>query len=221
MAHADNSKVELKVVLVGSVGTGKTSTVLRFVKNQYKEAVESTIGASYMYKICQIEGREVKFSVWDTAGQEQYHALVPLYFRNAAAVIVVYDITRQKTLEDARQWVKELRNQAPEDVIIAVAGNKADLADLRTVDTREGRHFAQEVSGLFYETSAKAEIGITELFMEIGSKCLEKMAVKSRSASHEASPGTANGSTSPNPNTITFAPDGSNGSTNNGGGKCC
>lgn len=97
-----------------------------------------------------------------TAGQEKFHSLVPLYFRKAAAVLVVYDITRQKTYEDAKAWVKELKTQAPENVIIALAGNKLDLADLRDVETEEARQYANEIGAIFRETSAKDSTGIAK-----------------------------------------------------------
>jgi Ras-related protein Rab-22 len=85
---------EVKVVLLGDTGVGKSSLVLRFVTNNFKPYSESTIGASFMSKMIMVQGKPIKFQIWDTAGQEKYHSLAPMYYRGAAAAIIVYDITR-------------------------------------------------------------------------------------------------------------------------------
>lgn len=78
-----------------------------------------------------VAGKPIKFQIWDTAGQEKYHSLAPMYYRGAAAAIVVYDITRQNTFKTLKNWIEELRSQGPKDIAIAIAGNKADLEDQR------------------------------------------------------------------------------------------
>ena len=86
-----------------------------------------------MSKILVVQGKQIKFQIWDTAGQEKYHSLAPMYYRGAAAAIIVYDITRPNTFKTLKNWVEELRNQGPKDIAIAVAGNKADLQNLRVI----------------------------------------------------------------------------------------
>ena len=85
---------EVKVVLLGDSGVGKSSLVLRFVTNSFKPYSESTIGASFTTKLITLEEKSIKYQIWDTAGQEKYHSLAPMYYRGAAAAIIVYDITR-------------------------------------------------------------------------------------------------------------------------------
>ena len=85
---------EVKVVLLGDTGVGKSSLVLRFVTNNFKPYSESTIGASFMSKMIMVDAKPIKFQIWDTAGQEKYHSLAPMYYRGAAAAVIVYDITR-------------------------------------------------------------------------------------------------------------------------------
>lgn len=80
-------------VLLGDMGAGKTSLVLRFVKGEFSEYQESTIGAAFFTHVLSLNEATVKFDIWDTAGQERYHSLAPMYYRGAAAAIVVYDIT--------------------------------------------------------------------------------------------------------------------------------
>nr|CAB3466606.1 unnamed protein product [Digitaria exilis] len=93
-ATAGGNKIRnAKLVLLGDVGTGKSSLVLRFVKGQFVEFQESTIGAAFFSQTLAVNDETVKFEIWDTAGQERYHSLAPMYYRGAAAAIVVYDIT--------------------------------------------------------------------------------------------------------------------------------
>ena len=90
------SKVcQIKLVLLGESAVGKSSLVLRFVKGQFHEYQESTIGAAYLSQTVCLDDTTVKFEIWDTAGQERYESLAPMYYRGAQAAIVVFDITNQ------------------------------------------------------------------------------------------------------------------------------
>ncbi|PON94550.1 Small GTP-binding domain containing protein [Trema orientale] len=93
MARTHNKNVQAKLVLLGDMGTGKTSLVLRFVKGQFLDYQESTIGAAFFTQVLSLNEATIKFDIWDTAGQERYHSLAPMYYRGAAAAVVVYDIT--------------------------------------------------------------------------------------------------------------------------------
>ena len=101
---------EVKVVLLGDTGVGKSSLVLRFVTNTWKIDTSSTIGASFLSKMIIVDGHPIKFQIWDTAGQEKYRSLAPMYYRGAGAAIIVYDIMRRESYECLQSWVEELRN---------------------------------------------------------------------------------------------------------------
>eukprot|EP00731_Ephydatia_muelleri_P037831 Em0574g2a len=100
---------QFKLVLLGESAVGKSSLVLRFVKGQFHEYQESTIGAAFLTQTVNVDDTTVKFEIWDTAGQERYHSLAPMYYRGAQAAIVVYDITNLDTFTRAKSWVKELQ----------------------------------------------------------------------------------------------------------------
>ncbi|CAN1327695.1 Ras-related protein RABF2a [Linum perenne] len=112
MATAGNKNINAKLVLLGDPGAGKSSLVLRFVKNQFVEFQESTIGAAFFSQTLAVTDVTVKFEIWDTAGQERYHSLAPMYYRGAAAAIIVYDITNPASFDRAKKWVQELQAQA-------------------------------------------------------------------------------------------------------------
>ncbi|GKT21983.1 Small GTPase like protein [Aduncisulcus paluster] len=158
---------EVKLVLLGASGCGKSSIVLRFVTNQFKPFQEPTIGASFLTKTVVVDETAVKFQIWDTAGQEKYHTLTPMYYRGAKAAIIVYDITRKQTFGTVRDWIKELRQMGSEDTIIIVAGNKCDLEAQREVPTEEAKTEIEDCGGIFFETSAKTAQCINDMFVQI------------------------------------------------------
>lgn len=166
---------QFKLVLLGESAVGKSSLVLRFVKDQFDDYRESTIGAAFLTQTISLdENTTVKFEIWDTAGQERYKSLAPMYYRNANCAVVVYDITQASSLDKAKSWVKELQRQANENIIIALAGNKADMVtdqpDKRAIQTADAEAYAKEAGLLFFETSAKTATNVKELFTAIAKK---------------------------------------------------
>ncbi|KAI9682059.1 MAG: GTP-binding protein of the rab/ypt [Caeruleum heppii] len=166
---------QFKLVLLGESAVGKSSLVLRFVKDQFDDYRESTIGAAFLTQTIALDDNTtVKFEIWDTAGQERYKSLAPMYYRNANCAVVVYDITQASSLDKAKAWVKELQRQANENIIIALAGNKLDLVtetpDKRAITTADAEAYAREAGLLFFETSAKTAENVRDLFTAIARK---------------------------------------------------
>jgi len=167
---SNNKIFQFKLVLLGDSAVGKSSLVLRFVRGQFFEYQESTIGAAFLTQTVALNDTTVKFEIWDTAGQERYHSLAPMYYRGAAAAIVVFDITNRDSFQRAKQWVKELQRQGNPNIVIALAGNKVDLSSKRKVEAEEAQAYADDNGIMFKETSAKTAHNVNELFVEIAKK---------------------------------------------------
>ncbi|CCF47914.1 hypothetical protein NDA11_006441 [Ustilago hordei] len=188
-AQRNPRMLQFKLVLLGESAVGKSSLVLRFVKDQFDDYRESTIGAAFLTQTVSLDAQTtVKFEIWDTAGQERYKSLAPMYYRNANCAVVVYDITQPSSLDKAKAWIRELQRQADPNIIIALAGNKADLASTRrAIPTEEADKYAQEEELLFLETSAKDSSNVSELFTMIARKLpLEQAADSQRAAAGRA-----------------------------------
>lgn len=162
---------QFKLVLLGESAVGKSSLVLRFVKDQFDDYRESTIGAAFLTQTVQVDdSTTVKFEIWDTAGQERYKSLAPMYYRNANCAVVVYDITQSSSLDKARTWIRELQRQADPSIVILLCGNKTDLEARRQVSKEEAQKYAEEEGLMWGETSAKTGEGVAEIFTTIAKK---------------------------------------------------
>ena len=171
----ENEFSTCKVVILGEPGVGKTSIISRYVTNQFSPVVISTTGASYSTKILKIDDENsIKFQIWDTAGQERFRSLAKIFYQNAVAVILVYDITVRETFEQLQKyWIKEIEENAPTDIILALAANKSDMYENELVDLKEGKELARQLNAIFKSTSALNSKGIDDLFLSIGKKFLD------------------------------------------------
>jgi len=166
-----------KVVLLGESSVGKTCIITRFIDNLFQQDVITTTGASYatksiLYK--DYHNKIIKFEIWDTAGQEKYRSLTQIFYKDAAIAILVYDITSEKSFEEMENyWYKQIREFAPPNIIIGIAGNKFDLFNDEKIPEDKAKNFAKEAGGIFRYTSAKESVGIQELFVLLGLKYLD------------------------------------------------
>ena len=157
---------------------GKTSILLRYCRDTYDDNQVSTLQASYLEKRLTVDDQRVNLSVWDTAGQERFHALGPIYYRDADAALLVYDITDAASLDKVKQWVTELRKIVGTNISLVIAGNKIDLEKKRQVDQKAAAGFAKSVGASHYHTSAKQNKGLDDAFNDLARQILKQNASK-------------------------------------------
>mmetsp|Transcript_25392 Transcript_25392/g.35149 ORF Transcript_25392/g.35149 Transcript_25392/m.35149 type:complete len:269 (+) Transcript_25392:2843-3649(+) len=163
-----------KVVLLGEGCVGKTSLVVRYVQNEFYNEHRTTIQASFLSKRINIDNARANIAIWDTAGQERFHALGPIYYRDADGALLVYDVTDQDSFLKVKNWVKELRKMLGKDIILCIAGNKIDLERNRTVSLQDAEAYAQSVGAKHFQTSAKQTIGVDEVFLDLTKRMIER-----------------------------------------------
>lgn len=158
----------MKIVLVGETQVGKTSIVTRLVSDKFTSGGPATIGASFQnYKVTTKNGT-TSFQIWDTAGQEKFRSLAPMYYRSADIAILCFDCTKKATLEALDDWCRELIEKGPQNLIKVLVANKCDLEDQREVSKSEADDFAfRNQLNYFAEVSAKTGYGVKELFIYI------------------------------------------------------
>lgn len=160
-----------KIVLLGEAAVGKSSLAARFVRNEFLPTQESTIGAAFLSHTVSTAAGSVKLEIWDTAGQERYRSLAPMYYRGAVAALVVYDITSAESLKRSQSWIQELRRNGC-NALIALLGNKCDLAEKRVVPQQQGQEIAAEEGAMFYETSAKNGDNVETVFRAVAERII-------------------------------------------------
>mmetsp|Transcript_24128 Transcript_24128/g.42833 ORF Transcript_24128/g.42833 Transcript_24128/m.42833 type:complete len:202 (-) Transcript_24128:3096-3701(-) len=158
---------EVKVVILGEGRVGKTSLLLKFVRDHFDDREESTVNANFLQKSVDVDGTSISLNIWDTAGQERFRAIAPIYYQQAKGAVVVYDITEQSSFDRVMQWVNELRKFAEPDINILIAGNKEDLKSRRKVNAQDAIEYCRSVNCKHFETSAKTGKGVAELFSNL------------------------------------------------------
>ncbi|CAN1850884.1 Ras-related protein Rab11D [Linum perenne] len=170
-----------KLVLIGDSGVGKSNLLSRFTKNEFNLESKSTIGVEFATKTIKIDSKVIKAQIWDTAGQERYRAITSAYYRGAVGALLVYDVTRHSTFENAARWLRELRDHTDPNIVVMLIGNKSDLRHLVAVQTEEARAFSERETLYFMETSALTATNVETAFTEVLShiyKIVSKRAVE-------------------------------------------
>ena len=169
------NEIIIKVVLLGESGVGKSSIILRYVENEFYSNYISTILSTFTPKKVYFEKfkKELIFNIWDTAGQEKFRSIVSLNYKDAAVIILVFDINNQNSFKCIKDyWYPQVRDKAPKNAILALVGAKCDEIKEDTFDEFEAQNYAKSINAIYKTTSSLQNIGINELFDEIGNKIL-------------------------------------------------
>ncbi|KAM4692529.1 ras-related protein Rab-37 [Rhinophrynus dorsalis] len=153
-------------MLLGDSGVGKTCFLIQFNDRAFLSGTFlATVGIDFKFKVLTVDGLKVKLQIWDTAGQERFRSVTHAYYREAQALLLLYDITSKTSFDNIRAWLTEIHELAQKDVVIMLLGNKCDMTSGRVVRTEDGELLAKEYGVPFMETSAKTGMNVELAFL--------------------------------------------------------
>ena len=154
-----------KILLLGDTSVGKSCLLLRFCDNSFQEAHLTTIGLDFRLKTINLkDDRKVKIQIWDTAGEDRFRSITRNYYKGAKGILLILDVTDKETFTHVRDWIERIHEESPEGITICLVGNKIDMKESRVISNEEGKKIADEFKIPYFETSAKSNIGVEEVF---------------------------------------------------------
>ena len=163
--NEEEKVAEIKSILIGEAGVGKTNLVKSVIDLRFEQNSRSTVNALYVSKKMQIFGKDYELKLWDTAGQEKYRSLTKLFYKDSKVVIFVYDITNKKSFNELNYWINEIKESLGNEPVLGMVGNKYDLKDLKEVDDNTAKKFAEEKGIKFKLVSIKEDPKEFKLFL--------------------------------------------------------
>lgn len=164
-----------KYIIIGDTAVGKSCILLQYLDKRFRQDHDLTIGVEFGTKIGKVRERDVKYQIWDTAGQESFRSIARSYYRGAACALVVYDISRYESFSNLETWLSDALENGNPNMVILLVGNKSDLESRRSVSYEEGERFSKRHHMPFVETSAKTGVNIDEVFRRGAEILLEKI----------------------------------------------
>ncbi|MFX0023372.1 MAG: GTP-binding protein [Candidatus Hermodarchaeota archaeon] len=167
------SQYKFKITLFGPGGVGKTSLLLRYIKDYFSDDLKKTIGSNFLIKDVELDSKNVRLLLWDIGGQPQFHKLRTIYFKGSNAALGVFDLSSSQTLLKIPGWVSSIKKTVKKTIPMLLLGNKVDLE--REVDREEAEDLAKRLSCEYMETSAKTGENVEIAFEKIAKACLEDL----------------------------------------------
>ncbi|KMZ71256.1 Ras-related protein Rab-8A [Zostera marina] len=167
----------IKLLLIGDSGVGKSCLLLRFSDGSFTTSFITTIGIDFKIRTIELDGKRIKLQIWDTAGQERFRTITTAYYRGAMGILLVYDVTDESSFNNIRNWIRNIEQHASDNVNKILVGNKADMDESkRAVPTSKGQALADEYGIQFFETSAKTNLNVEQVFFSIGRDIKQRLA---------------------------------------------
>ncbi|KAA3464918.1 RAB GTPaseC isoform 4 [Gossypium australe] len=171
-------------------GVGKSCLLLRFSDGSFTTSFITTIGIDFKIRTIELDGKRIKLQIWDTAGQERFRTITTAYYRGAMGILLVYDVTDESSFNNIRNWIRNIEQHASDNVNKILVGNKADMDESKrvrfsfslfhictyAVPTSKGQALADEYGIKFFETSAKTNLNVEEVFFSIARDIKQRLA---------------------------------------------
>ena len=180
MFNTQENLQEIKIIVLGNSGVGKTSIINNYIFNKFNPDIETTFANSLSSKVIKKGKIKYKLNIWDTIGQEKYHSITNLFIKGANAVILVYSIDSLSSFEGLNFWYESTKEYLPENnYILFIVGSKSDLFEEEVVSEEEAKNFAEKRDALFKLVSSKIDPeGINNLFETILEESIKKKIIK-------------------------------------------
>ncbi|KAJ8636899.1 hypothetical protein MRB53_011166 [Persea americana] len=167
----------IKLLLIGDSGVGKSCLLLRFSDGSFTTSFITTIGIDFKIRTIELDAKRIKLQIWDTAGQERFRTITTAYYRGAMGILLVYDVTDESSFNNIRNWIRNIEQHASDNVNKILVGNKADMDESkRAVPTSKGQALADEYGIKFFETSAKTNLNVEQVFFSIAKDIMHRLA---------------------------------------------
>ena len=187
MSEKTDHEELISIMVLGNSSVGKTSFILKFTENEYKEIYISTIGIDYKIKYIKINDIQYKVLFYDTAGQERFHSIAPNIIKKVHGIIIMYDITDILSFDSIREIIESINEEKGKDFPMILIGNKIDLENEREIKKEEAEELAEKYGMEFFEISNKEGIKIEKAGLSIVKKILEKRQDDSNIETNESS----------------------------------
>jgi Ras-related protein Rab-2A len=168
-------KYVFKIVLLGNPAAGKTSLITRYMTNRFQQQYSITVGTNISMKAVRFDTKEIQMAIWDLAGQDSFDSVRHLYYKGARGCVLIFDLTRRKTLESVKSWHEALikHSYVKSHIPVVIVGNKLDLVAQREVSKEEALEVAKEIGASYYEASAKTGKTVEEFFTRIAHEIID------------------------------------------------
>ena len=168
-----DSDITIKLLLIGNAYVGKTLITQKFIDNTFSKNTVNTIGVDLQSKIIDINGKKVKFLIWDTAGEERMKTMTYSYYRGCHVILIVFDVTDENSFKCISKWVECVDKFAKSNVLRVLVGNKTDLEEKRVISNEVGKKLAEQYGLKYYEISALKIVGLKEMFEDVAKEYVE------------------------------------------------
>ena len=170
------SSFKLKILLIGTAAVGKRSLIQRFIKNRFAANYKLTVGVDILTKDVEFRPGEIAtLSIWDIGGQQRFEFIRSTFYKGAAGILIIFDLTREQTYIQARKWIAEIKQIAGEKIPFVLIGNKVDLLNnfRATIDRNRAQQFAKKQGSIYIETSATTGVNVDEAISELTRRIID------------------------------------------------